>query len=1193
MVTTVAGGFSDWNDWIVSGYTDGLGAQANFYSPTSILLDGNGVAYVGENNNRCVRKVTLLPGGGYTVYPPLPAGLSLNASTGAITGAPASTFPATNYTITASNVSGGSPSTISLSAIWTPYVGTMYPTSAMAGDVVLFFGVNMLSTTAVSFGGVPAASFAIINDTTLTAVVAPGSGNGAQLTAAAGTTQVPGFTYISPPSVTYPSGTYSYTVGVPIPPLTGTLSGVPVTYQSAHLEVTTLAGNGTASFVNGTGTAAGFSSPNGMGIDMAGNLYVADCGNHSIRKITPTGVVSTLAGTGTPGSANGMGTSASFAYPYSIVVDQNGNVFVGEIWNHQIRKIDPQGFVTTYAGNGVQGFADGPAASAQFDAPVGLALDNSGNLYVVDGGNYRVRKVSTSGMVTTVAGSGFMGFAIGPALTAGFSDPVGIAVDGLGNIYVADADEYRIKKISPAGIITNFAGDGQIGDFGDGVGTSASFFGPWGLFADPNNNLFVTDRWNNRIRRINPLGVVTTPAGNGDQNFVDGPAANASFNSPAGVVMDANGNLFVADAGNNSIRKISVVQSGVFAISPNLPAGLIFDTTNGTITGVPTVVTPLTNYTITATTTFGSGTFVLAIETVIAPVIIANSSTAAGPGDTVTLTGIYFTGTTGVSFGGVAADTFWVVNDSTIIAVVGAGSSGSVTVTTPSGSVSMPGFSFHSGPTITGINPANNFCAGQQISISFTATGFNAANEFTAQLSDATGSFASPVVLGTLNNNNGGTIAATVPAGTVSGTGYRIRVVATIPGVTGGDNGTGLTINALPDASQTAISVSGGTSICAGASTTLTVSGGSGLNYQWLESGTVITGATSSSYTASTAGSYTVQVSSAANCVAPSAPTVITVNPTPVVTLNIPAAASFCAGDSLLLTTTNAALAYQWLDNGNAISGATNDHYTVLTAGDYSVSITDANGCSGTSPMTAINVTALPTASVTPASAASFCSGQSVVLQAATGTGWIYQWMENGNFITGANNSSYTANAGGSYAVLVADANGCTALSSTTTVSVNPLPTVIITDNGNGALSSVGTLTSYQWYENGTAVPGATGASFTATQPGYYYVIATDANGCSAQSNVVTPTLSVQETATFATISVSPNPSTDGAVLLITTPVKTAYQVRVMDLSGRILITQSIPSGAPFSFGTQLVPGVYTIEAINGTNRMVQKWVKQ
>ncbi len=264
--------------------------------------------------------------------------------------------------------------------------------------------------------------------------------------------------------------------------------------------------------------------------------------------------VSTLAGSGTSGFADGNPVTAMFKIPEGVVADNNGNIYLADRNNARIRKIDSSGNVTTFAGSGTSGFADGSATTAKFYSPTGIAIDGSGNIYVADTNNHRIRKIDSSGNVTTLAGSGTDGFLNSTTSTnAQFSSPTGVAVDSNGNVYVADNGNHKIRKIDSSGNVTTFAGSSS--GFADGSGTNAKFNSPQGVAIDGSGNVYVADTLNNRIRKIDSSSNVTTFAGS-TQGFTDGNGANAKFYYPKGVVIDNSGNIFVTDAWNNKIRKI-------------------------------------------------------------------------------------------------------------------------------------------------------------------------------------------------------------------------------------------------------------------------------------------------------------------------------------------------------------------------------------------------------------------------------------------------------------------------------------------------------------------------------------------------------------------------------------------------------------------------------------------------------------
>ncbi len=335
---------------------------------------------------------------------------------------------------------------------------------------------------------------------------------------------------------------------VPSPTPSPTPSIAPI--SPASVQVTTLAGS-TPGSADGTGAAAQFKYPFGVAVDAAGNVYVGDHSNHRIRKVSPTGVVTTLAGSGGAGNADGTGTAARFNLPVGLAVDAAGNVYVADHGYERIRKVSPTGVVTTLAGS-TPGYADGTGAAAQFDNLFGVAVDAAGNVYVADHGNNRIRKVSPTGVVTTLAGS-TLGYADGTGAAAKFEGPHGVAVDAAGNVYVADRDNNRIRKVSPTGVVTTLAGSTQ--GYADGTGAAAQFSSPTGVAVDAAGNVYVADRKNDRIRKVSPTGVVTTLAGS-TQGYADDTGASAKFANPTGVAVDSIGNIYVADRENHRIRKI-------------------------------------------------------------------------------------------------------------------------------------------------------------------------------------------------------------------------------------------------------------------------------------------------------------------------------------------------------------------------------------------------------------------------------------------------------------------------------------------------------------------------------------------------------------------------------------------------------------------------------------------------------------
>jgi sugar lactone lactonase YvrE len=322
----------------------------------------------------------------------------------------------------------------------------------------------------------------------------------------------------------------------------------------------------------GPATDAALNAPGGMCVDGAGNVYFADVSNNCVRKINTAGIITTVAGNNTAGLSGdgGPATSAQLNEPMAVAVDTSGNLYIVDNSNHCIRKVNATGIITRFAGTGVMGFSGdgGLAISAQLHYPEGVAVDGSGNVFVCDAGNERVRKVDASGIITTVAGSGSVGSYgdRGPATAAAFVIMYGIAVDDTGNIYIADAGNECVRKVNTAGIITNFAGNhystgmyagGYKGD--GGPATAAELNYAEYIAVDKNGNVYIADINNNRVRMVNAAGIITTIAGDGIPGYNgdgDNPVSRELY-YPRGVATDAHGNVYIAEESNNRIRLVT------------------------------------------------------------------------------------------------------------------------------------------------------------------------------------------------------------------------------------------------------------------------------------------------------------------------------------------------------------------------------------------------------------------------------------------------------------------------------------------------------------------------------------------------------------------------------------------------------------------------------------------------------------
>jgi uncharacterized protein (TIGR03437 family) len=338
--------------------------------------------------------------------------------------------------------------------------------------------------------------------------------------------------------------------------------------------ITTVAGNGNAGSSGDGGPALSAAmQPNGVAVDKAGNIYIADFATSVIRKVSTAGIVSTVAGYATePMQFTGDGVPATQSSIYilerhtGLAVDAAGNLYIADTGHDRVRKVDTSGMITTVAGIGSSfpffGGDMGPATKATLFEPMGLALDSAGNLYIADTMNFRVRKVDTKGIITTVAGNGQSGNSGdgGPATSASLSTPLGLAVDTAGNLYIADQDTWSVRMVNTKGIITTVAGDKMFGFGGmGGPATSATLATPYAVEVDSSGNIYIADFGNARVLDV-ASGIINVLAGIGGQGGSvgdGGPASEASL-IPNALAFDSAGNLYVADTENNSIRKITL-----------------------------------------------------------------------------------------------------------------------------------------------------------------------------------------------------------------------------------------------------------------------------------------------------------------------------------------------------------------------------------------------------------------------------------------------------------------------------------------------------------------------------------------------------------------------------------------------------------------------------------------------------------
>ncbi len=499
VVTTVAGGGWPNNN----GSTDGVGSAARFTWPTGVVLDGSGVMYVADGSNHTIRKIVIGEDGIGTVTTvaglPGSSGTSdgagssarFNYPDGLALGSDGNLYVAdsNNHTIRKITIDAGGVGTVTT---WAGAAGYFGSTQGAGGAARFYFPHGLAA------------------DRIGNLYVADASNHTIRKIAATG--------------------------GVSI-----------------------LAGRAGYGSADGTSGEARFYFPTGVAVGGTGEVYVADRNDSTIRKITADGEVTTFAGAaGASGADDGTGSAARFNFPSGVALGSSGEVYVADRFNHTIRKITPDGVVTTFAGAaGASGADDGTGSAARFNSPNGVAADGSGNVYVADRGNHTIRKITPDGVVTTLAGTaGTPGSTNGTGSAARFSTPTGLAVDSVGNVYVADLDNHTIRKIAADGVVTTLAGVTGTSGSKDGAVSSALFYNPYGVAVDSAGNVYVAGYAGCTIRMISPSGMVTTLAGLENwYDTVNGAGSVARFRSPTGVAVDSSGNLYVAEFAGHLIRK--------------------------------------------------------------------------------------------------------------------------------------------------------------------------------------------------------------------------------------------------------------------------------------------------------------------------------------------------------------------------------------------------------------------------------------------------------------------------------------------------------------------------------------------------------------------------------------------------------------------------------------------------------------
>ena len=767
--------------------------------------------------------------------------------------------------------------------------------------------------------------------------------------------------------------------------------------------ITLIGGNGTAGYSGDSGpaTAAELSNPDGLVIDTSGNIYVAEYGNNTIRKITPSGIITTYAGNGTPGYSGdgGPASAAKLSAPVKLAIDNVGNIYVADHGNNVIRKITPAGIISTFAGTGTAGFYGdaGPATNAKFNYPAGVAIDPvTQDLIIADLDNYRIRRVSSStGIISTIVGNGTAG-AIGdggPATAAEVNGAFGVHVDMTGNIYIADAYNNKVRKITiSTGIITTIAGTGVASYDGDGIAaTAAELNNPSGVYVDSVGNIYIGDQFNYRIRKINSAGIISTIIGNGVEGFSgDGGLATAAEVSSADEVFyNKNGNLVFTDDANNRIRELAPVSpiTGITSICMGDTSELSDVSSGGTWSSSNTGVATINSFTGLVTgITAGTSVISYILDSTSYATIVVTVNAAANAG-TITGTTNVCVGST-ITLSDTASGGVWTSTHTSIATI---GSSTGIVTGVGSGTDTVKYIVTNACGSATAIkiitvNPSpgpilgnTSLCTGSSTSLSDTSSGtWSSSNSTVATIGSSTG-IVTGVGVGTTTITDRGvsgcfvTIIVTVNSGVASiiSTNPKVCVGLTIPlsdATTGGTWSSGSTTIATVGSSSGVVAgiasgtakisytlsgcsstiivtvypvpdpISGITTVCVGSTTSLsdTVTGGN-----WYSSNTTIATVGSSSGIVTGISPGTVTITNYIGTSACSVSTIVTVNKSPTTINGI---LIMCEGLTTSLSDTSSGGVWSSSNTGIATVGSSTGIITGVNPGSSNITYS-ISGC--------------------------------------------------------------------------------------------------------------------------------------------------------------------------------------------------------------------------------------------------------
>lgn len=843
--------------------------------------------------------------------------------------------------------------------------------------------------------------------------------------------------------------------------------------------ISTIAGNGTtgSSGDGGPATGAQLNTPQAICMDNAGNLYIADYANYVIRKVNPAGIISLFAGTGVRGFSGdgGPATAADIGLPLGICIDKNGNIYFSDAQYHVIRKINTAGIISTIAGTpNVFGFSGdgGPATSAVMFSPSGICVDDAGNVYEAEFGSQVVRKISTTGIITTVAGQGtVLGYAGdgGPATNAMINSPTDVKIDKDGNLYIADVGNSVIRKVDAAGNISTFAGGAGIGYTGDGgPAASASLKYAYGVFVDANGNVYISDTGNSVVRMVDNTGTITTIAGNGTLGYSgdNGLPTDAALMSPAGLLVDAGGNIYIVDGGANVIRKIGVCTLPVILINP---ADQTICVSSNAFFFIKTAGNNLYQWQV------NDGTGWIALN---------NDAVYGGAtNDTLSITAAPNT-LDGYKYRCLATSTCSIPSPEAVLNI----SSSAV-------------------PAIQIGTATDTICAG--MSVIFTATATN------------TGS--SPLYQWKKNGINIGGNAATIAINNLQNTDSiscqltSSNTCLINPQALSNKVGIVVKTNLVPAISITA----SGNNVCAGTTVTFNAAitnGGNAPVYQWKKNAVAV-GSNSSTYSDNNLANgdqVTCSLLSSENCttVNPANSNVITMQivalATPVLSISTPTP-TVCDGGSLSFasetTFGGTAPVYKWIRNGVVLSNIASVYVGSFTGADVTIScILYSNARCRTTDSAVSNLVLVkinPNPAVQLDDNNTLCTGSSRQLDA--GVFNFYTWNDGSQF------RFLTISQTGTYSVSVIDANGCTGSDTITVSRLVPNPShflpadTAICSYEAITINPLQNYTSYLWND------GSSAAAINIKNPGVYTLQVIDANTCVGNDtiNVITKACTV------------------------------------------------------------------------------------